>query len=236
MMKKIYTSLILVSLILVFSLDVFSSEAPPVENFQHSFDGRLYASFNISGGLSRNIHKFYDNSSMKPGASLAFSVGLLYFLSDNIGISVDLVTQSYNFREEVNTGSDYSKLSLKYIVIGIAPVFQFHRFYMSTGIYFGILTSSSYEGSLSISEDVKFYTRPDIGLKLTLGYIFELSEKFQLLVGIEVKTQLNNFIVFANIPGKVFSAMITIGLLFDLQIPQKTRREIEDENLSRYNR
>lgn len=237
MMKKIYTILISVFIILVvFASGSFSSELPASGNYEYSYDGRLFASLIIDGGISRNIHKFYNESTMKHGLSIGLRLGLMYFITGSLGVSVDLGTQSYNYTEEAVGSSNFSKLGLKYLTIGVAPVFQFQRFYFSPGIYFGIMTSSDYEGNLSLSSEVKFYTKPDIGLKLSLGYLIELSEKFQLLVGVEIKTQINNFNIYSNIAGKIFSATISFGVLLDLQIPQKTRREIEDENLYRYNR
>lgn len=206
-------------LILIFSLIPFSLFAQDetgrntgkIEN--ESLDLGLNAGFGISQ-LASGIMVDGEN---KVRMNYEVSFRGVYFFSNHLGILFDLGNHFFRTREESNISSYYREYDLQYLYLNFSPIFSFKKIYLYLGVYIGFIVKASHEDSSSTDTSIDLYTVPDFGLCYGVGYTFDLSKKIKMMVGIELKNQINNFKKTGSSASKIFSAFINIGLLFNVK-------------------
>jgi hypothetical protein len=157
----------------------------------------------------------YTNGENTPGISYQVGVSFIYFFNKYIGFQFELGNHLFRCRDKDRDSSEFINYDLQYIFVSFIPLFRFNKFFFSLGFYFGFVVKSEFESNPLTDGEDKYYNVPDVGLRISAGYLFDITKNTAMSVGVQCKVQLQNFRFLEDYGGQIFAAFLQIGLLFE---------------------
>ncbi len=216
--KKIFISLAV--LLFLISSQLFCGIRDDVEIRKElakvDLDRKLYLGIDLGFGASKQMATSFENGENTLKLSYQIGVSLTYFLNRVFAVNLEVGNHLLSCKDEDTKSSDYVDYTLNYIFISVSPLFKFKTFFFSFGFYFGFIAKTVFSASSLSFNEYKYYNSPDIGLKIGLGYIFRVSRKMEMSIGVQTKIQLQNFRILEQYGGQIFAAYLQTGLLFEM--------------------
>ncbi len=178
-------------------------------------DKKLFFGVDLGVGGSKQMSTAYKNGESVINFSYQIGVSMTYFLNRIIAFQFELGNHFLRCKDEDKDTSEYITYDLQYIFLSFVPLFRFGRFFFSVGFYFGFIVKSELSSSTQAYDEHKYYNIPDIGLKISMGYIFNIGKNMEMSLGIQTKIQLQNFRVLEQFGGQIFAFFFQTGLLFE---------------------